>query len=370
MIEWEHETLFSDGDEFFSAFARAITKAKHSIYVETYIFDLDALGKKIIELLIEAASRGVDVKVLIDGLGSLAWSNHDAESLKKRGIEIKFFHPLLWQRPSFILRIPNLNLMNQRDHRKLYLVDEKIAFVGSMNISARHLKSIVHKKAWRDTSVILTGEPVSALLDSFWIAWSGATGPHEARKRLKRFFSKLKVPILFKHTRHQRRLYLTMLISRINRASNRLWITTPYFVPNKDLMAAITDAGIRGVDVRALFPKTSDFFGVKYAMGAYYTNLLKSKIRIFEYIPSMLHAKILIIDDFVSLGSSNLNHRSFFKDLEVDVVLNRPKSLEILSDQFEHDLQSSDELDFNKWQKRSLYRKLLERLFYQLRGIL
>ena len=369
--DWIHETIFNDGDAFFAAFERAIQNAEASIYVETYIFDLDVLGLRILHTLVEAANRGVKVYLLMDGIGSISWTHDMAERLRKNGLCIEFFHPLLWQRPTFIIRLPNMRLMNHRDHRKLYVIDEKYAFVGSMNISARHLVSVSGGAHWRDTSVVLTGTPVAALVDSFWVAWDTASDRIlRPKKLLKRFFSKLKLPILLKHTLRQRRLYREMLIRRIQETRHHILITTPYFVPDRRVLAAILDASRRGIDVRLLFPKVSDFFGVKYAMEGYYLKLIKAGVKIYEYLPSMLHAKIMILDEFVSLGSSNLNHRSFFKDLEIDVILSKPETLSLLRSQFEEDLTHCELRNLSEWNRRPFHRKLLEKFFYQFRGVL
>jgi cardiolipin synthase len=368
---WQTETLFNDGDAFFSAFENAIDEAKRSVHVETYIFDLDSLGRRILEKLASAAKRGVEVKVLMDGIGSSAWSNDDAKKMRAQGVQIQFFHPLFWQKSVRVFKIPDFRMMNHRDHRKLYVIDARIAFVGSMNISARHLKSACKTSAWRDTSVMLTGGPVSALQDSFWVSWTTALDRMFKHKRLlKRFFSKLKLPILLKYTLHQRRMYREELIARIEETKTSICITTPYFVPDREVLAALLAAPARGIRVRLLFPKVSDFFGVKYAMEGSYRKLLEANIEIYEYLPSMLHAKIMMLDDFISVGSSNLNHRSFFKDLEMDVVLNLPETRTLLQAQFEEDLSHSELRDLVTWKKRPFHRKLLERFFFLFRGVL
>jgi cardiolipin synthase len=368
---WQEEVVYNDGDLFFSAFETAVQNATHSIYVETYIFDLDPLGLKLLGLFQDAVKRGVKVKILLDGIGSSSWTHEIANRYREHGLEIQFFHPLLWQRPSFIFKFPNFRLMNHRDHRKLYLVDGTHAFVGSMNISARHLRSLSGDKCWRDTSVILTGDPVSTLQDSFWVSWTTASEhAWTPRRLLRRFFSKLKMPILLKHTLRQRRIYREMVISRINNTHRAIWITTPYFVPDRYVLRAILDASRRGIDVRLLFPKVSDFFAVKSAMEGYYTKLLSAGVKIHEYLPSMLHAKIMMLDDFITLGSSNLNHRSFFKDLEVDVVLGQPATKALLREEFLQDLKSTEQRELTQWRKRSFFRKCLERFFYLFRGIL
>lgn len=376
--EWTEEKVYISGDEFFARFKQAIADAKNSIEIETYIFDLDPLGEDLLQLLAQAASRGVQVRVLLDGIGASEWSQGDAQKWALQGVEIRFFHPLPWQKhhrrfwrwPNFRWIVFGFRKLNHRDHRKLYIIDDDTAFVGSMNISARHLESLSFAQTWRDTSVCVKGVAIEALSEAFEFSWNSSEFYKIRRHRVRKFFSQLYPKVLLKDTDFRRKIYYQSLVSRVCGASRRLWITNPYFVPNQELLQCIYQASSSGADVRLLFPRNSDFFGVKYAMESYYTGLLESGARIFEYLPSMIHAKILMVDDWVSIGSSNLDHRSLFQDLEVDIVLSREENRKLVYAHFAQDLQASQELTLTVWEKRPWNRLLLEKFFHRFRAFL
>ena len=376
--KWDEEILFTDGDHFFSKVGQAFQEAKTSIDLETYIFDLDALGIQILKTLADAAARGVRVRLLLDGIGSSEWSQKDADACAGQGIQVRFFHPLPWQkhhrpfwkRPSLRWIIFGFRKLNHRDHRKLYVVDGTLAFVGSMNVSARHLRSLSHDQAWRDTSASVRGSGIEAMTEAFEFAWRSSEFYKIRGHRVRKFLSRLYPKVLLKDTDFRRKVYYHSLVQRVCGAKQQLWITNPYFVPNPELLQSILDAASAGADVRLLFPKRSDFFGVKYAMESFYLPLLLSGARIFEYLPAMLHAKIMIVDGWVTIGSSNLDHRSLFQDLEVDIVISHPENCELLEKQFLEDLKFSEELHLSTWIKRPLFNRLLEKICYRFRTVL
>lgn len=376
--EWIEETVFTSGDLFFTRFKRAIEEAQISIDIETYIFDLDPLGAEILKLLSVAAQRGVKVRLLLDGIGASEWSSKDAEHCAGKGIQVRFFHPLPWQkhhrpfwrRASLRWIIFGFRKLNHRDHRKLYVIDGKLAFIGSMNISARHLLSMSFEKTWRDTSVCVAGPGVEVLAEAFGFAWRSSEFYKIRRYRVRQFLSRLYPRVLLKDTDFRRKVYYKSLVERVCGTQERLWITNPYFVPNHELLQCILQAAASGADVRLLFPKHGDFFGVKFAMESFYLPLLQAGARIFEYLPSMLHAKILMVDDWVSVGSSNLDHRSLFQDLEVDIVLSQAKNRISVHEEFLSDLTRSEEVFLSVWEKRPVWKRIFERLFYQFRTVL
>jgi cardiolipin synthase len=375
--EWVDETVFSDGDSFFARLCEEIINAKEHVDIESYIFDLDPFGIKVLGLLSQAAQRGVRVRLLIDGVGCSQWTYEMIKKFRSQGIEIRIFHPLAWQKSSrkfwrsigvrsFIFGFRKLQ---RRNHRKLYIVDRKTAYVGSMNISARHLKSLVHDKAWRDTGVRITGSGVEALNQAFVITWNISDLPFNSRHKVKRFLAKLYPWVVLNYTFLQRRHYHQALIQKISNSNTRIWIANPYFVPDRKLMREIMKQASR-IDVRLLFPKENDFFGVQYAMEECYARLLKSGAKVYTYLPSMMHAKILMIDDLVSIGSSNLDHLSLFQNFEADVVLTHENNKETIRNQFLKDLELSEAVELKTWRHRSITQKLLEKFFYWFRAFL
>lgn len=375
-IFWEEEVIINDGDCFIRELLSAIAKAKKTICIETYIFDQDALGINVLEALRNAADRGVFVQLLLDGAGCSEWKFEDAEIYRKENFEIRFFHPLFWQRKNTRLwtylninkMIRGFSLLNHRNHRKVFLIDD-LAIVGSMNISARHSKELVKQEAWRDTVVKLKGEKIRVLYESFNEAW---TFYHNYSLRYFHPASNLNgMPLLMlNRTISQRRQTYQGLIQRILKAKSSVMITNPYFIPTLRLRKALKTAVENGVNVIAIFPSKSDFIGVQMAMQGGYESLMKSGIQIYEYEPSMLHAKILITDNRVMIGSSNMNSRSLLLDLEVDVEITKTENIELVKKQFAEDLTQSKKINLDEWRKRSITRKFLEKIFFWFRLVL
>lgn len=372
---FQHEIIFFNGEEYFNALLSDIGKATHSIDLETYIFELDDLGKKIITALLDAAKRGVQVRILVDGSGTPNWGGNLVDSLEKAGAITRVFHPYpwhLWQWSRTFVRLPNLLKaiylmlkMNSRNHRKTCLIDKKIAFAGSFNISGSHLSSSKTKAGWRDTGIRLRGVNLSELSKTFESAWSHLP----IQERIKHFFHHIySNPIIrVNNSWLRRRVLYKNLLRRIARCKKRVWITNAYFVPDNFLLKRLVDSAERGIDVRILLPKKSDVMIMPWASNNFYQNLLYAGARIFEYLPSILHAKTLIIDDWMTIGSSNLNHRSIFHDLEIDINIREESSKKILEQQFSADLENSREITWVEWQKRSPFQKLIGQMVLYLK---
>ncbi len=375
-IAWNEEIIFNDGDPFFTDLFESISKAQKSINIETYIFDLDVLGLKVLEALGAAADRGVVVKLLLDGAGCSAWSFEDVEKFRKINFEIKFFHPLPWQRKHSRLWsyvniakiVRGISLLNHRNHRKVFLIDE-LAYVGSMNVSDRHLKSIVHETAWRDTMVKVVGQKIQVLYESFNEAWNYHN--NYILRYLHPIVASSGSPlVMLNRTIKERRLTYHSLLQRFITAESTIQITTPYFLPTLRLRSILKGAARKGVKIIAIFPSKSDFFGVKLAMEGMYSFLLKSGVEIHEYQPSMLHAKILITDQRVMIGSTNMNSRSLLLDLEVDIEVTHPDNIQLIQSQFLKDLSHSKKIELSEWKKRSPIQKILETIFFWFRLVL
>ncbi len=348
MNGWIREQIFHNGDLFFARLERDLELAKKSIELETYIFHLDPLGRRILKKLTEAANRGVSVRVLIDGVGSLGYAQDLIRELKENQVQAKIFHPLPWK-------------LNRRNHRKVCVIDRSIAFLGGMNISACHLKCYSGQQAWRDTAVRVTGNDAQILTDAFERSWEHHSLSHPIL-RLKR--GKLPTHRLIKlnDTWYRRRNYQQELLRRVNHSQQRTWITTPYLVPEFSLIRALRKAASRSVDVRILLPRKNDIWFMRWINQAFYSHLLSAGVRIFEYLPTTLHAKVMIIDDWITVGSSNRNYRSWFHDLEVDLVITHSRSKSELCSQFVRDLELSQEIELSHWKRRSWFCSLLERV--------
>ncbi len=360
---WEKEVIFHDGETYFLQLKQAISDAKKSIFLEVYIFDLDQVGNIILELLASAAARGLDVKLLIDGVGAPQWTYYSAEVWRKRGVAIKFFHALPWQKHPYkvwqTMGLQKIILgyfkLRHRNHRKVCIIDNDIMFIGSHNITQVHLHGTGGIVGWRDTSALLRGPEIKRYVEAFLDTWQFA----------QKFYGQR-----WEAVRRRKKESHQMIVQKIKSAKSRVWVTNPYFVPDFKLLKAICTTARTGVSVKILLPKHIDIFGLKFAVEALYTLLLSFKVEIYEYLPSMMHAKILIIDDWVCIGSSNLDFRSIYNNLEGNAIITMPHSVAAVEEQFKLDLVNSKKVDLQQWKKRSWLMRKLERFFLFFRDIL
>ncbi|NDG84363.1 MAG: cardiolipin synthase B [Proteobacteria bacterium] len=342
---WSRETVYFDHATYFTALLKAVEDAKSSIDLETYIFELDQVGRELVARLVAASRRGVRVRLILDGVGT--WLTHEKirAALEGSRVEMRIHHP-------FSLFGFAFSQLNKRLHRKVLLVDRKVAFAGSFNIT-----SVPN----RDTGVRLEGGAIDAFLRAFETLWSGRFLPFRRSRSTP-------LRVRLNESKRLRRLCNRDLSRRIGAACRRIRITNAYFVPPFFLLRDLCHAGLRGVDVRMILPEKPDHRFMKWLSSAFYRTLLSSGVRVFEYRKTFLHAKSWIIDEWVMVGSTNLNHRSLIHDLEVDVVLGLKESKEALEQQFEIDCASSVELSPDTfrvgWLSRVLQWILLRFRFY------
>ena len=369
------EEVLHNGDAYYRALIADIKNAKTSINFETYIFDPDHIGEQIITALMQAAMRGVIIRVLVDGAGTPHWSSTYADHLEEAGVHTRIFHPFPWQIWNWsrsVVRIPRvmkwLYLMfkaNSRNHRKICLIDNKIAYVGSMNVTKNHLPRSLGGNGWRDVTVRITNTDLTHLKQAFERTWHHRT----LKERLRETFRYVVKNPYFRlnDNRHRRRALHKNLLRIMSRCRNRIWITNAYFIPDARLLKSLKTAAALGVDVRILLPRKSNVFFMTWAQACFYRSLLKAGVRIYEYKPSMLHAKTLILDEWMSVGSSNLNHRSLLHDLEIDVNIRSNGAKSELIKAFLQDLNHSNELLLDEWSKRPLKKRLMGRIALYLK---
>lgn len=356
------EVIYTDANTYFDGIIKAINLAEKSIDLEVYIFDNDELSHRIVDALLKAAQKNVNVRLLVDGVGICINFYQIADKLLNSGIDVKIFHPLPWHIEQWRLSLTKnkgleklLHLftsINKRDHRKLIIIDQRTAWLGSFNISQKHLPRENYGEHWRDTAIEIKGMDLEALqvaFDACWNKWS----------KKQTVLHLPKTPFIFNFTRSLRIKQRKRFLKRIQEAREKVWITNAYFIPDKQLLEALIYASYRGVDVRILLPRTSDIFFIPWASAYFYSRLLDSGTRIFEFQNRMLHAKTLIIDDWASIGSSNLNRRSLHHDLELDYSLQLPDSRKELSNNFEKDLQESEELDAKSFKQARIWQKII-----------
>jgi cardiolipin synthase len=362
-----YEEIIITGDKWFEALSFAIQNAQTFICFESYIFNNDHSGIKLIELFKEAASRGVRVRILVDGIGAPSWNKSLIESLSKDNIECRIYHPPLWiYSETWLMRFQQvisifkvIAILNKRNHRKSIIVDGHTAIIGSMNVADCHMKSISAENAWRDTAVLIKSIEIKMLIQVFEHTWNRSW--HHGKRWHLRFPKPMQLSkyFLINGSIRSRFYHYHLLLRRVRNAKHRIYITNAYFVPRFRLLLEIKKAAKRGVDVQVIIPSKIDIQLLKWASITFYKGMIDYGIRIFEFGPNMIHAKTMIVDDWAIVGSSNLNHRSFIHDLELDAVLQTEKAKNNLLNIFKDDIQHSREIKKNDLGHRSWIDKML-----------
>lgn len=337
--------IFSRPEEIYSRMLKDISGAKSSIYLETYIYDNDSVGSRFRELLIKKAKQGVKIKLLLDAWGSGADKNY-FKNLIKLGAEVKFFREL-----RYVIKIFTKN--HERNHRKLLLIDEKISYIGSANITKSCLK-------WRELVIRLQGPITEHFISSFNNSWN-LSGKLNAKKIGSMIHSGYTIvqdlPSSLRRKRPSERKYIHL----INGAKEKIKIETPYFVPSIRVRRALRRAAKRGVKITLILPEKSNHLLPDLIRNRYLGKLLKKRIKIFYFKPGLLHSKLLIIDDkFFLLGSSNLDYRSLKHQYEINLIGQDKKMILELKRYFYETLSKSRELKYDEWKNRSSFTRFLE----------
>lgn len=328
--------LLVDGESAFRGLDESIEGATDFIHAMFYIWKSDSTGTRMCEALAAKARAGVEVRVLVDPVGSPTFARHLAPHLESAGARVGYFLPPRW----FTFH-PTLNF---RNHRKLLVVDGRVAVTGGMNIGEEY------EREWHDALVRVGGPVVADLHLAFLDDWFFATGEnlgvsrYLARPPISGDESASGVVFASGPDRAGSSLH-DALLHAIHSATTRVWITTPYFIPSEDLLTALRLAAQRGVDVRVLLPARSDVPLARRAARAYYGMLIAAQVKLYEFQPRVLHMKSLVVDDrWVLLGSANVDVRSFRLNFELSVLLASEALNEAVADLFEADLEDAIEV--------------------------
>lgn len=352
---WQTEKIYYQHQNYFDDLVFSIQLAQVSIELETYIFDCDRIGQLILEELKLASRRGVEVRLVVDGLGAFFEISKIYSILSGSSVKFKVFHPLLfpqttklkWLRFDLILKAAFH--LNRRLHRKICLIDKQILYLGSFNIT---------DNSNRETGARVTGRTVLNMFNVFEIVWDRAD--HFKLSSSNWRFSLINMSLLrLNYSRKLRKTNRIDLCRRMACAKSRILITNAYFVPPQMILKAIFQARVKGVTVEIFVPSYSKPRFMKLLTEMYYRRLLTIGVKIYEYQNDFLHAKSLLIDKWAIVGSSNMNYRSFFHDLEVDVVLNHTESVLSLENQFEIDRHHSKQINLDSLVKHTW----LDRIF-------
>lgn len=346
--EW---SIYVEGDELYDAMVDAIRAARVAVRMESYLFVDDAVGRLIAAALADSARRECAVWLRVDYAGS-RWELTDAlvQELESAGVHFEWSHRWEWSRPW---------AFHRRNHRKLLIIDDSIAFVGGFNIHAASSLRAVGASRWRDTHVRFTGTAVRHAVEIF-------NGAGHLVHRLKHRLQSLS--LIPETTRRCRRRLRCEIDRAFRSARRRIWLTTPYFVPDSRLRRRLIAAAECNVDVRVLTPAKSDVPLAQWAARALYSGLLRHGVRVYEYQPRVLHAKTLLVDDaWASVGTANLDYRSLFINAEVNLVTSDAGFCETLAEQFLADLGAAQEITFERWQNRAWWQLAREAFAWPLR---
>ena len=359
--------VFTTGKDKFEALKRDIREAREYIHVQYFIIEHDKTGSELIQLLMEKAREGVHVRILYDYVGSFYVRSRVLKQLRAAGIEVHPFLELTFMQ--FALRV------NWRNHRKIVVIDGRVGYMGGMNIADRYVIGDKKWLPWRDTHLRMTGEAVAAMQYSFAIDWDFTT------RHL------LTSPTMHYDTQPDHPDYMVQMMASgptnrwnnisfvffkaITLAKRCVYIQTPYFLPSDSLLKALQSVALAGVDVRLVIPRQSDSAMLRLATGSYIKECLLSGIKIYLYEPTIMHAKVLIVDDeFVTTGSTNFDFRSFEHNFEFNTLVYDREFNQKMKATFEADMQQCTRLNLAQWKKRPLVQKALESIVRLISPIL
>jgi cardiolipin synthase len=333
--------LFFDGNAAYASILQCIASAKHHVHLEYYIWEPDTIGTELRDALIERAKAGVQVRMVVDATGSNNLKKTFFAPLRAAGVKVALFNPIRLR--SLRMRRPDF-----RTHRKIIVCDGRVGFTGGMNITDNHSESR-SKNFWRDTHIRIAGAAVWPLQRMFMEDWYFAADelcpvteetfptPTQEGEHLVQIIGSGPDSAAF--AIHK------VFFTAANQSQDRLWMTTPYFVPDEALVMAITSAALRDCDVRLLIPKKGDSRVVDLAARSYFPELLEAGVRIYEYETRFIHAKTIVCDDDVAIvGTANLDNRSFRLNFEVAAIVFGHTANTTLADAFTKDLTDSREI--------------------------
>jgi cardiolipin synthase len=353
--------LYSEGDEAFDAMWGAIVAARESVLLSTYIFEPDKVGLRTLEILTEAARRGCAVTLAFDAFGSFRLEAALLAPLRAAGGQVIAYNPMWgWSGLASRSRLA-------RNHQKILVVDERLAFCGGMNVADEYAGPRHGNALFRDT---LLGVEGPCAVD---LARRIAAIVAESAGRVPQFSApglgpgSTLVQILESNVWRERRAIQKALRTTISHAVERVWLTSPYFVPPRKLVRTLARAAKRGVDVRVLTAGRTDVPIVRRASHHLYGRLLEGGVRIFEMQKRTLHAKTAAIDGvYASVGSFNLDHWSDRRNLEVNVSVLDRELVRSLERDFENDLALSEEVRLESWRRRGLLERIVDGISYQI----
>jgi len=360
-------TIFTDGIRKFADLFRMIEKARHHIHIQYYIFRGDDLGRSLREALIRKAAEGVEVRLLVDHLGTINTPGGFFDELRRGGVEFAYFFPL---------KLPTLNLrLNYRNHRKLVIIDGVTGYIGGFNVGDEYLGLVPRFGYWRDTHLKLEGSAVLQMQAQFLMDWNvsakatiGLESPYFPETGGR---GKAGIQILSSGPNNTEEQIKNAYIKMISSAKKSVYIQTPYFIPDESMYAALRIAAMSGVDVKLMMPGRPDHKLVYWASISYFEHMLEAGVSCYVYRKGFLHAKTIVVDgQIASVGTANMDIRSFRLNFESNAIIYDSGAAQELERIFIEDLRHCDQLTHEEYKKRPLSLRFRESIARLLSPIL
>ncbi|HEU4827933.1 MAG TPA: phospholipase D-like domain-containing protein [Gemmatimonadales bacterium] len=356
--------ILQNGRAFFPAMLEAIGKARESVNFQCYIWESGAVSDRFIDAFVDATRRGVEVRVLIDAFGALKFRREDRDRLRKAGVRLEFFRPIHWYSMVRVFR---------RSHQRAITVDGEIGFTGGAAIADKWDGDAESPGHWRDSMTMVTGALVSGVQTAFgndWVYCCGEilagprffpqppTGPDDSGNDRPIGFAVVSSP-----SDAEQPIRICHWLG-FRAARNRLYISNSYFIPDKRLRRAVIERAQAGVDVRILVPGSrTDAKPVRLAGQTHYEELMRAGVRIYEYQPTMMHAKVVVVDGIWSVvGSANMDERSMELNEENVLAIRDARLAAEIEKGLLQDFEKSEEFELERWSRRSRFHRLMERI--------
>lgn len=348
--------LLQTGQVKFKRLIQALEGAREHIHMEYYIFRNDRIGGRIKSLLLEKCAQGVEVRFLVDGVGSYALPRSFFAELQAGGVETAVFSPLHW--PSL------LRSLNYRNHRKIVVVDGLVGFIGGFNVGDEYLADNAKGVYWRDTHLQLQGACVHLLQATFLNDWHYATRKSESGEKyfpLPELRPNALVQIIASGPDQDWRPSLQLFFTLLTGAREKICIETPYFIPDRGTLMALEAASLGGIDVRLITQGVPDHKITYWASRSYFANLLQAGVKIYAYQKGILHSKVVLVDGkYGVVGSTNFDIRSFELDFEINALIYNRLIVDELETAFTQDIKDAVQVELDGFLNRPLRERMRE----------
>lgn len=359
--------VYIDGTEKFKDLLEDIQNAKDFIHIEYYIFKLDGLGLKIIDELKKKVDEGLEVRLLVDGMGSKSLRSKQIKYIRDLGIKFNLFFPGI---------LPYINMrLNYRNHRKIAIIDGKIGYVGGFNVGDEYINKGKQFKYWRDTHIRVQGEAVNELNKRFILDWDYAS-EGEIKNNKKYFldqeeYGDIGIQIVSSGPDHKEEYIKNAYMKIINNAKKSVYIQTPYLVLDEPVADALKISALSGIDVRIMVPGKPDHFFMEWILSSTMGELMECGVKIYRYQKGFIHAKTIVADGKIStVGTANLDIRSFQLNFEVNAIIYDNKTAKDLEDIFNNDIKDCKLVTLEEYNNRGKMIRIKEALIRLIAPIL